>query len=94
MVDAGPIVFEESPALPSGKLPKGPISTTMLVLIAGVGLLAIIIIVLIVKMRRRDAPQSAAVVKQSRSPVEEIGIDNAPNGKEFVISDEVTSANL
>eukprot|EP00794_Sanderia_malayensis_P016140 gene16140-17766_t len=76
------------------KLPKGQISTTMLVLIAGVGLLAIIIIVLIVKMRRRDAPQSAAVVKQSKSPVEEIGIDNAPNGKEFVISDEVTSANL
>eukprot|EP00794_Sanderia_malayensis_P016119 gene16119-17744_t len=76
------------------KLPKGPISTTMLVLIAGVGLLAIIIIVLIVKMRRRDAPQSAAVVKQSKSPVEEIGIDNAPNGKEFVISDEVTSSSL
>ena len=60
------------------------LSTTTLFLIGGVAILVILVAMLLVKMRRRRNTSSNA---ESKTHLE-IGIDHAPNGKEYIIMDE------
>ena len=59
-------------------------STTTLLLIGGVAILVVLVAMLLVKMRR-DKSTSGNTEGQTQL---EIGIDHAPNGKQYVITDE------
>ncbi len=60
-------------------------STTTLLLIVGVAILVVVVGILLVKMRRnRNASGDTA-----RKTELEIGIDHAPGGREYVVTDEV-----
>ncbi len=60
------------------------LSTTTLFLIGGVAILVILVAILLVKMRRRRNTSGNVASKTHL----EIGIDHAPNGKEYIIMDE------
>ncbi len=62
----------------------GTFSTTTLLLIGGVAILVVLVAMLLVKMKRG---KSTSGNMQGRTQLE-IGIDHAPNGKQFVITDE------
>lgn len=81
LIEAGPITLDRSKEIEHGKEgTKSIFSTTSLMLIVGVAVLVIVVALLLIRMRRS---KSTASNKQL-----EVGIDHAPNGQEYVITDE------
>ena len=71
----------DNPTFNTGKESQGsPLLTVVIALVAGVVALAVIVAVLIMKMRR---PKST-----TKNLKEEIGIDHAPSGHQYVNEDE------
>ncbi|XP_065068293.1 uromodulin-like isoform X2 [Rhopilema esculentum] len=82
LLEAGPVVEENDQIGDNknqgGEKQKQTLQSVVIGLVVGVAVLAFIVIGLVIKMRRRG-PEAGKVDK-----AEDIGIDNAPNGKVYI----------